>query len=95
MDHFENAVDALDAAVFSGDGLENPANRAMLKRHCERWFRALAEQNPISAKEASAMFPPYIDFDLGPELRVIDARLTNAELMQLAFVAHQVKESKS
>lgn len=41
INHFANAVDALDAAVFSGDGLVDVENQRLLKRHLERWDREL------------------------------------------------------
>ena len=38
-----NATEAIDASVFSGDMLMNDAERAELKRLCERWLRAIAQ----------------------------------------------------
>lgn len=43
MDHFERAVDALDAAVFSGDGLHDAANRQLLTQSIARWQRRISE----------------------------------------------------
>lgn len=39
-----NEIDVLDAAVFSGDMLEDPALRQELAEHIARWQRALASR---------------------------------------------------
>lgn len=39
---FEDKLDDLDAAIFSGDSLESEENRALLREHCERWLRELS-----------------------------------------------------
>jgi len=41
MNHFAKAVDDLDAAVFSGDGLMDAENRALFEKSLERWRRQL------------------------------------------------------
>lgn len=53
MNHFEHAVDNLDAAVFSGDGLMDVANRELFKRSMERWQRKLVEWEKIAAELAA------------------------------------------
>ena len=50
MNHFAEAVDALDAAVFSGDGLLDAENRELFKRSMERWQRKLVEWGEIAAE---------------------------------------------
>lgn len=92
MNYFEQIIDQLDAAVFTGDLLENPANCKMLKEHCKRWFRALAEREPLTPVEAEEQFPPYINFACGHDMRIIDGMFSNEELMQIAYVAYQVKD---
>lgn len=47
MNHFAQAVDAMDAAVFSGDALSDAGNRELLWRLLERWRRQLAEWEEI------------------------------------------------
>jgi hypothetical protein len=54
MNHFAHAVDALDAAVFSGDGLLDPENRVLFKRMMERWQRQLVVWEEIAAEVALA-----------------------------------------
>jgi hypothetical protein len=55
MNHFANAVDALDAAVFNGDGLLDVENRSLFKQSMERWQRKLVEWEEIAASlDASA-----------------------------------------
>jgi hypothetical protein len=49
--NFNGSMDALDAHIFSGDALYIPANRELLKEHCERWLRAIAD---ITANEDGA-----------------------------------------
>jgi hypothetical protein len=49
MNHFAKAVDSLDAAVFSGDGLMRADNRDLFKRSMERWQRKLVEWEQIAA----------------------------------------------
>ena len=41
--YFVEAVDTVDAAVFSGDAMQTPSNRELLKEHCERWLRTIEE----------------------------------------------------
>jgi uncharacterized coiled-coil protein SlyX len=43
MNHFEQAIDELDAYVFTGDSLCLEKNRQHLKAMCERWSRAIAD----------------------------------------------------
>ena len=43
MNHFAQAVDALDAAVFNGGELMTAGNRELLRSHIERWQRQLTE----------------------------------------------------
>lgn len=45
MPYFENLCDQLDAAVFSGDSLEDPKNRTLFAEHLGRWQRRLAEHD--------------------------------------------------
>lgn len=49
MNHFADAVDALDAAVFSGDGLFDAENRTLFRRMMERWQRQLVEWEKLAA----------------------------------------------
>jgi len=51
MNHFERAVDDLDAAVFSGDGLMDAENRALFERHLERWRRELKTWQEIAESD--------------------------------------------
>lgn len=44
MSWFNDDLDRIDAAVFSGDALESFDNRKELKAMCERWLRAVAER---------------------------------------------------
>lgn len=37
----ENHCDEIDASVFSGELLEDPAKRKMLREFAERWLRAI------------------------------------------------------
>lgn len=53
MNHFERAVDNLDACVFSGDELIDAANRELFKRSMERWQRKLVEWEEIAAELAA------------------------------------------
>jgi len=41
MNHLENALDSVDACIFSSDLLNEDTNRDILKHHLERWTRAL------------------------------------------------------
>lgn len=50
MNHFAKAVDNLDAAVFSGDGLLDSENRDLFKRSMERWRHKLIEWEEIAAE---------------------------------------------
>ena len=50
MSHFADAVDALDAAVFSGDGLWEEHHRVLFKRHLDRWQVALADWERMAAE---------------------------------------------
>lgn len=50
MNHFAKAVDNLDAAVYSGDGLFEAENRELLRKHLERWQRALTEWTELAAQ---------------------------------------------
>ena len=50
MNHFAQAVDALDAAVFTGDGLLDADNRELLKRSIEVWQRKIVEWAAIAAE---------------------------------------------
>ena len=43
MNDFEEILDTLDAAVFSGDGLEDEHNRNLLQGFLTRWQRRLEE----------------------------------------------------
>lgn len=49
MNHFAKAVDNLDAAVFSGDGLMDSENRNLFRQSMERWQRKLVEWGEIAA----------------------------------------------
>ena len=53
MNHFIKAVDAVDAAVFTGDGLLDAKNRADFKHYMERWQRKLIEWEEIAAELAN------------------------------------------
>lgn len=44
MNYFIDALDAIDAAVFSGDALESPENRDMFEEFMNSWQRAIAER---------------------------------------------------
>lgn len=50
INHFSKAVDELDAAVFSGDGLFDAENRILFKRMLERWQRSLVEWEKLAAE---------------------------------------------
>lgn len=50
MNHFADAVDALDAAVFSDDELLNAENRDLFKSSIERWQRKLVEWEEMAAE---------------------------------------------
>lgn len=50
MNHFAKAVDNLDAAVFSGDGLFDAENRDLFRQSIERWQRKLIEWEEIAAE---------------------------------------------
>ena len=50
MNHFAKAVDALDAAVFSGDGLFDGENRGLFKTMIERWQRKLVEWEEVASE---------------------------------------------
>lgn len=52
MNHFAKAVDNLDAAVFSGDGLFETDNRDLFRRMIERWHIKLAEWEELAAEIA-------------------------------------------
>ena len=52
MNHFAKAVDNLDAAVFSGDGLFDAKNRDLFRQSMERWQRKLIEWEEIAAEVA-------------------------------------------
>ena len=47
MTYFENLCDQLDAAVFSGDSLDDPQNQAFFAEHLARWQRRLAELSKL------------------------------------------------
>lgn len=47
MPYFENLCDQLDAAVFSGDSLEDPKNRTLFAEHLDRWQRRVAEMSKL------------------------------------------------
>jgi hypothetical protein len=53
VNHFAKAVDNLDAAVSSGDGLFDAENRTLFKRAIERWARSLIEWEKIAAEIAA------------------------------------------
>jgi hypothetical protein len=40
---FERKLDWIDAFAFTGDGLQDWHQRGVLKTHCERWLRQIAE----------------------------------------------------
>jgi hypothetical protein len=52
MNHFLLALDSLDACIFTGDSLEDPANRQELRTNLDRWTRALVEREARAASEA-------------------------------------------
>lgn len=57
MDHFENACEGVDAAVFSGDTLYDANKRVLLKDYLGRWQRALDQhelQDQLDAVAAEA-----------------------------------------
>lgn len=49
--YIHEQIDALDASVFSGDLLEVKEEREALKAHCERWLRAIADQEAMAEFE--------------------------------------------
>jgi hypothetical protein len=51
---FEDDLDTIDAAIFSGDVLYDDAKRALLKEHLERWSRAIKEHD-VSCVECGAI----------------------------------------
>ena len=52
MNHFEKAVDVLDAEVFSGDSLFDAKNRELFKRMLERWQRSLVTWEEMAKEHA-------------------------------------------
>lgn len=50
MSHALDAIEALDACVFSGDLLYIPNELTELKHHLERWQRAVAEREKLLAE---------------------------------------------
>lgn len=48
---FADIVDELDAEVFSGDSLEDPANREVLEEHLMRWLRALQGRDDFTVAD--------------------------------------------
>jgi hypothetical protein len=53
MNHFEKALDVVDAAVFSGDSLMDADNRKMFREMMERWHRKTAEWESIALSAAA------------------------------------------
>ena len=39
--YLDDDFETIDAAVFSGDFLEDEDNRENLREYCERWLRAI------------------------------------------------------
>lgn len=52
MNHFEQAVDALDAAIFGGDELLELENRLLLDSMLMRWQTKMKEFAMLSAQLA-------------------------------------------
>jgi len=40
---FEDTLDQVDSAIFTGDALESERHRSELKWYCDRWLRKLEE----------------------------------------------------
>lgn len=61
---YDEACDALDASVFSGELVCVPGNRKGFKEYLERWSRAVAEHERLEAEESGSA-PLTIATDLG------------------------------
>lgn len=48
-DYIDDAIDTLDAAIFTGDALQNAENRETLKTYIDKWQRAMAVIEAIDA----------------------------------------------
>lgn len=59
MDRFETLCDELDAAVFSGDSLEDAKTRSRFAEYLGRWQRRLEElelfQDPIHTRPGESL----------------------------------------
>lgn len=44
MNRFLKELNEIDAAIYSGDAMEKPANVAALKTYVARWMRAVKER---------------------------------------------------
>jgi len=49
---YDEACDALDASVFSGELISDPENRKGFKEYLERWKRAVEEADRSDAQRA-------------------------------------------
>lgn len=49
--HHEQAIDGLDAAIFSGDLLHNHESRDALREALVRWLKAVHEEDVSERKE--------------------------------------------
>jgi hypothetical protein len=47
----EDHCDTIDAAVFTGDFLENASHRKDLKEFCERWLREIERFEEMDREE--------------------------------------------
>lgn len=54
MTHFEEAVDSLDASIFSSDNLAQEENRGLLKEHLARWERELDVWEKLSSERTES-----------------------------------------
>lgn len=64
--YFVEAIDTVDAAVFSGDAMHTPSNRELLKEHCERWLRNIeeVENQPVWSADDEECFSREAEADI-------------------------------
>ena len=59
MNWLEKACESVDACVFTGDSLEDPANREKLRMYLGRWTRALDTQEATPEQPTTCPLPTY------------------------------------
>ena len=72
MDHFKNACEGVDAAVFSGDTLSDADKRVVLKDYLFRWQYALNQfvlqdriDTVVAEARRKALYDAADDFEAG------------------------------